>query len=229
MLKRLLSLPILFSSVLFAQQPGKAPHTIRASGEATVSAPPDRAEISVAVSTVDETAEAAAAQNARQTTQVLDALKRLMKGTGALKTSGYSINAEYQYEQGQTPKLTGYRANNSVLATVDDLALVGQIIDQAALSGATSIPGVSFTLRDDAAVRSKALAEAAVKARASAEAIAAALNLKVLGVLDAQTNDAANVRPLPLMQSRVAAPNSTPIETGTLDVHASVVVTLEVQ
>ncbi len=228
MLNRVVLTLLLCSPVLFGQQAAKLAHTVRASGEATISAQPDRAEISVAVSTKAPMAEAAAAQNASQTAQVLDALKRVLQGGGALKTAGYSLNPEYQYEQGRAPQLTGYHANNSVLVTVDNLALVGKIIDTATQSGANSIAGVSFTLHDDAAVRSQALAQAAAKARENAEAIAKALNLHVIGVMDAQTTDTPIVRPLP-MQARAMAQTPTPIEAGTLDIRASVVLTLEVQ
>ena len=184
----------------------------------------------MAVSNVAPTAEAAADQNARQTAQVLDSLKRVLQSSGSLKTSGYSINPEYQYEQGKPAQLTGYHAANSVLVTVDNLGLVGKVIDTATQSGASSIAGVSFTLHDDAAVRSQALAEAAAKARQNAEGMAKALNLHVIGILSAQTSDVPVVRPLPMMQARAAiVQNATPIETGTLDVRASVVVTLEVQ
>ena len=213
-----------------AEQPGKtAAHTVQATGEATVSAQPDRAEISVAVSTTAPTAEAAASQNATQTSQVLDALKRTLEAGGSLKTTGYSINPEYAYEQGRSPRLTGYHANNSVLVTVDNLALVGKVIDTATRSGANSIAGISFTLRDDRAVRSRALAEAAANAHENAETIAKALNVRVTGVLEAQTANVPIVRPLPMMQMKMAAQVATPVETGTLDIHASVVVTLEVQ
>ncbi len=229
MAKRIVLTSLLCSAALFGQEPAKLAHTIRASGEATISARPDRAEISVAVSNVSETAEAAAARNATQTAQVLDALRRALQGGGSLKTSGYSLSAEYQYEQGKAPRLSGYNATNSVQVTVDNLALVGKIIDTATQSGANSIAGVSFTLRDDTAVRSRALAQAALKARENAEAIANALHLRVLGVLEAQTADAPIVRPLPMARMKVMAESATPIETGTLDIRASIVVTLEVQ
>ncbi len=227
--KRIVLTSLLCCAALFGQDAAKLTHTVRALGEATISAKPDRAEVSVAVSNLSQTAEAAAAQNATQTAQVLDALKRALQGGGSLKTSGYSITPEYKYEQGKAPLLTGYNATNSVEVIVDNLALVGKIIDTATQSGANSIAGVSFTLRDDSAVRSRALAQAALKARENAEAIANALHLRVVGVSEAQTADAPIIRPLPMARMKVMAESATPIETGTLDIRASVVVTLEVQ
>jgi uncharacterized protein len=229
MAKRIVFTSLLCCAALFGQETPKLAHTVRASGEATISAKPDQAEVSVSISNLSQTAEAAAAQNATQTAQVLDSLKRALQGGGSLKTSGYSISAEYQYEQGKAPRLSGYNATNSVQVIVDNLALVGKIIDTATQSGANSIAGISFTLRDDGAVRSRALAQAALKARENAEAIANALHLRVVGILEAQTADTPVFRPLPMARMKVMAESATPIEAGTLDIHASVVVTLEVQ
>ena len=122
--------------------------------------------------------------------------------------------------------------SNSVLVTVDDLSLVGKIIDTATHAGANNINGIAFTLRNDEAIRARALAEAAAKARASAEAIAKALNLRVMGVANAEAIETPGVRPV-FAQARAGAqlnaPAPTPIETGTLDIHAGVTVTLQVQ
>ncbi len=205
--------------------------TVRASGEATVTVKPDRAQISIGVVTDAPKAEAAAAQNASQTSAVLNAAKGAIAGHGEVKTTGYSISPQYDYSAGHAPRLTGYQARNTVLVTVDDLELTGKVIDAATGAGANNIEGISFSLRDDSTVRAQALAEAAKKARANGDAIAQALGLRVTGVLRADTEQAPIIRP---MQAAVAgmlkaerAP--TPIEPGTLDIHATVIVSLQVQ
>ena len=216
-----------------AQDKAAKVHSIRASGEATVRAKPDRAQITIGVVTQAPTAQAAAAQNATQTTAVLDALKRSLGANGEIKTSGYSISPQYQYANGRPPKITGYQANNSVLTTVNDLSLTGKIIDAANEAGANDITGISFSLRDDSAIRAQALADAAGKARSAAEAIAKALNLRITGVLEADTTEAPIVRPMYKafsMAAEGAAPRApTPIEAGDIDVRASLTVTFEVQ
>jgi uncharacterized protein len=208
-------------------------HFIRASGEATVHAKPDRAQVSIGVVTQAPTAPAASAQNATQTSAVLDAVKRALGSNDEIKTSGYSISPQYQYTNGRPPKITGYQASNSVLATVDDLSLTGKVVDAASDAGANNITGISFSLRDDNAIRAQALAEAALKARSAAEAIAKALNVHIARVLEADTTEAPVVRPMNkafAMMSEGAAPRApTPIEPGDLDVRASVTVSFEVQ
>lgn len=217
---------------LFCQERPAPPHVVRATAEATITAKPDRAQIIIGVVTESAVAKDAATQNAAQTMQLIEALKRAVKGRGEIATANYSIQPQYEYENGKPPRLSKYQANNSVLVTVDDLSLVGEIIDSAANAGANTINGINFTLKNDEAVRNQALAEAAVKARASAEAIAHALNLQVVGIMEAQAAEAANIVPVrPMMQSAglVKAVPATPVETGTLEIRESVVVTLQVQ
>lgn len=233
MLRSLLCTSVLFVSAISAQNTAKLAHTVRASGEATVSAKPDRAQITIAVLTQASTAQAASAKNATQTTHVLDAVKRTLGVNGQVTTTGYSIAPDYQYSRDGSPaKVIGYNATNTVLVTADDLSLVGKIIDSATSAGANNINNIAFMLRNDERVRAQALAEAAGKARASAEAIAKALNLPVVGIMNAEATEAPTVRPMFAQARATAQVNAgapTPIETGSLDVHAGVVVTLQVQ
>jgi uncharacterized protein YggE len=230
--KRLvLPLALLLSTMSIAQETISKVHFVRATGEATVTARPDRAQISIGVMTQSSTAQAAAIANATQTTQVIDAIKHTLGQGGDLKTAGYSISPQYQYTTNRSPKITGYQASNTVLIIVNDLSLLGKVIDAASDSGANNINGVSFSLKDDSAVRNQALAEAAAKARAAAESIAKALNTHVVGVLQAETAEIPTFRPLTRSFAAMAGPASapTPIEPGDLDIHATVTVTLEVQ
>lgn len=221
-------LPIfLFASVLCAQT---VPGSIRASGEATIFAQPDEAQVSIGVVTEAHTAEGASTQNASTTTRVIDAVKGILETKGELKTTGYSVAPTYKYGNNTAPAITGYQATNIVLVTIHDLSLVGKVLDTASNAGSNRINGVQFLLRDDAAVRARALAEAAAKARANGEAIAKALNLRVLGVAQAESADVTPPRLLPANVVRMSAMSaSTPIESNsTVDVHATVIVTLAV-
>lgn len=229
-MRRFLVSLILALPPLYAQDVSKV-HFVRASGEATITAKPDRAQISIGVVTHAATAQAASAQNATETTQVIDSLKAALGNKGEIKTTGYSISPQYNYNNdGHPPKVTGYEASNTVLVTDDDLSGLGKVIDAATSSGANNINGISFMLRDETAARQKALIEATDRARANAETIAHALNLHIAGVLQAEPNEMPSFRPIPLTQSvQVKAVAPTPIEAGNLDVTARVTVTLQVE
>ena len=232
--KRQVRILALFSlltvSLVFAQTPTAArTHFVRASGQATVEAKPDRASVEIGVVTHSSTAQGASEQNAEQTSEVLKIVRRTLGGGGDVKTSNYTLAPQYDYPNNQPARLTGYEARNTVLVTVDDLSLLGRIIDAAAKSGANNIAGISFTLKDDTAVRAAALREATIRARANAEVIARALDLQIVGVLEAEPSETPTIRPFAMQMKALSmreAP-ATPIESGTLDVSAIVTVTLE--
>jgi uncharacterized protein len=206
--------------------------SIRVSGDARVTARPDRVQIDIGVSNQAQHSEQAAADNARQVDAVLAAL-RPAAGPGAeLKTISYSLSPNYQYHPGGgQPTLIGYTAVNVVRVTLDDLGRMGRVIDAATRAGANRVQGIQFTLRDQDAVRAQALHEAAVRARAEADVLAAALGLKILRVLTVEESSPRMmpIRPLMVPAARAAAAEvTTPVEEGTLDITAEVTLSVEV-
>jgi uncharacterized protein len=217
----------------FQPPPDRGPRpSIRTTGEATVTAKPDRAIIDLGVVAQAQTAQAAAAQNATRLDSVLRALKNAA-GTGAeIRTISYSLDPDYRYPKpGGQPELAGYTARNVVQVTTPDLGAAGKIIDAATQAGANSIDRLQFTLKDDQAPRAQALREAASKARANADAIAAALGVKIAGVLFAEES-AAQPSPRPMFamarmaEATAAAP--TPVAPGNLEIHGTVTLTVEI-
>ena len=123
------------------------------SGDSIVQAQPDTAVITIAVVTQAKQAIDAQQQNATKSDAVMRALKSAA-GTGAeVKTSGYNLQPQRIYKEGQPPTITGYEARNSVTVTVADLTKIGAVIDAAGQAGANDVGGISFTLRNDRPVR----------------------------------------------------------------------------
>jgi len=221
----------LTAEICLAQQPPPPPHIVTASGEATVAAKPDRAQISFSIETDAPNAANAVSSNASRTTDVIAALEKLISNKGRVTTSGYSLTPDLVYPRdGGTPKTTGYKAVNTVMGTIDDLSLAGKAIDAASAAGANAISGIAFQLKDDEPYRLQALSAAATQARVHAEAVAKALGVQAVGVVEAHVMDGAMVQPLgqPRMLAMAKAP-STPVAEGTVDVHARVEVSLEVR
>lgn len=209
-----------------AQQPVSS---IRVTGEARVTAKPDRVQIDIGVSTRAATSQEAAARNAREVDSVLAAVRKATPAA-ELKTISYSLNPNYQYHpNGGEPTIDGYFAANIVQVTLDDLAKIGAVIDSAAQAGANHVQGIQFTLRDQEALRAEALRKAAAQARAEADVLAAALGLKVVRVLTAEEN-APHVAPVRMFAAEraVAGAVPTPVEAGTLDITANVTLSVEV-
>jgi uncharacterized protein YggE len=213
-----------------AQQPVSS---IRVTGDAHVTAKPDRVQIDIGVSTRAAASQDAASQNARQVDAVLTAVRKAGGPTAVLKTVGYWLNPNYRFHpNGGEPTIEGYTAQNVVQVTLDDLARIGSVIDAATQAGANHVQSIQFTLRDQEQVRAEALREAVTRARAQADVLAAALGLKVVRVLSVEESSP-RVMPVRVFSgmTRAAAAEqapATPVEAGTLEVTANVTLAVEV-
>jgi hypothetical protein len=215
---------LLFLSLsAFAQT--RAPY-VRASGEGIVTVRPDQVAVTVGVTTVATTAQEASEQNAATTEGLLSRLRSLVGDRGEIRTVSYSVTPQYRYPSGQTPVLTGYQCTNSIQVLSDDLNLGGRIIDTAAQAGATTISGLSFRLKNSEPMVREALKRAVEQARAHAEAMASGLSARVGRVVSVE--EASAVRAV-TTNDRLGAPaaTTTPIESGTFEVRASVVLEAE--
>lgn len=156
-----------------------------ATGETKIA--PDRARIEISVQTRAATASAAGADNARKQQAVIDALKKLGFGGDQLSTTGYNLQPEMQYREGQQPRVIGYTATNSVLVEVRDLTLVGRAIDASLGAGANMISSLSFHASSTDDARRSALATAVARARADADALARAAGGSLGALLEIAT------------------------------------------
>ncbi|HXE12968.1 MAG TPA: SIMPL domain-containing protein [Bryobacteraceae bacterium] len=229
-MSRLIAIVVFFSPLLAVVQANAQvlPRTVRAVGNATVTAKPDQAQISVSVNTQAATAEDAVSNDASKTEAVLNALKGLIGSKGTIQTTNYSVSPQYKYEQGQPPEITGYDANHTIQLTLNDITLVGKVIDTATKSGANGVNRIEFTVKDDARLQAEAIAKASLEARNNAEAVAKALGMTVSGVFSAETNELHSPRPIITPMAMKMAGPATPVEAGTVDIRASVTVYLSV-
>ena len=199
---------------------------IRVTGRATVSVAPEEASVDVGVVTEAPEAKDAARLNAQKLDFVLKAIRNALGSGANFETVSYSLNPVYRYPEPRTePVLRGYSASNVV--RVKELALdkVGEVIDLATSSGANSVSNIAFGLRDEAAAKARALREAAIDAKAKADALADALGVQVLGILSVSEGEPDIIRPLPTYRAEMAmaqAPPPTPVEAGAIEVRASV-------
>ena len=206
--------------------PAVAPPAIAVSAVGESRITPDRAMLHIAVESQGETAAAAAATNAAQQTKVIDAVKAAGVAAAQIRTAGYNVFPEYAQGAGRAPRVTGYRANNTVQVEIRTLADVGKIIDASLAAGATNIGGIGLFASNTDAARREALQQAVAKARAEAEAAAAAAGGSLGPLIELSTVPFDTPRPvmrqmgdMVAMQAGVA---STPIETGETIIQAVV-------
>lgn len=201
-------------------------------GDALVQAQPDTAVVQIAVVTQNTSASEAQAENASKSEAVVRAVKAAAGAGAEVKTSGYSLQPQYDYREAGVQRLTGYIARNSVLVTMNELQKVGAVIDAATRAGANNIDNLSFTLRRDEEARGQALTNATREAVSKARLIAAALGGRLVRVVEVQ--EAGTVRPpVPVYDRAVEMSMSksvqTPIEVGTLDIRAQVQLVAEIE
>ena len=224
---RIAVLPILLGLHADLRAQTAAPHqgpTIRATGQATVTSSPDRAEVDVGVVTKSANAREAATRNAEQVERVLASLRDLLGPKAEIETVSYSLQPDYQYPEQGAPKLVGYTASNIIRVTLDDLARVGSVIDQVTTAGGNQVERVRFTLKDDAQAQQRALRAATLEARMNAESIASALDLRITGIASVSESGG---EPRPMYETTMARA-ATPIVPGTIDTTATVTVTVNV-
>lgn len=203
-------------------------NTVTASGEGKTVAAPDMAEMYFGVSVQAEQAAAALEQASATAEKISSAIKGAGVDAKDIQTANVSVYPEQDYS-GNKVVVTGYRATIQVRAKIRDITTVGDVITAASDAGANEIGGPSFTLADDSTVRNEAIALAIADARTRAEAMAKAAG-KSLGEIISVSESGVSV---PIYATDMAAARaegaSVPIETGQLDITASVTVVFELK
>jgi uncharacterized protein YggE len=190
---------------------------VEVTGEGSVSAAPDFAEVTLGVTSTGKNAGDTVAANA----QAANALVALIKTEGVapadIQTSTVSVSPMFSQagpNQETAPTVTGYSVSNNLTVRVRDIPRLGALIDKAVTAGANSIYGIGFGHNNPSALLDKARPLAVADARRKAEIFAAAGGGRI-GRLMVLTEEAG--RQPPMAFSRVytaAAAAPTPIEAG---------------
>ncbi|HTW34376.1 MAG TPA: SIMPL domain-containing protein [Rhizomicrobium sp.] len=224
--------PLAFAAVAISPATALAadpePHTITVSGEGEVKAVPDEAVLTAGVESTGATAEAALDANRRAMTNVFATLKRQGIPDKSIQTSEFNVSPQYETENHNRQHIVGYQASNTVEITIDDIPKLGAAIDALVASGANSMGGVSFTIRDPKPLLKQAR-EAAVKdAMDRAETYAQAAGLSVGPVV--QVSEGTTQPPRPMFRTMAGLGNvMTPVAAGEQTVSAQVTMTFEIK
>ena len=202
--------------------------TMTVTGDAEVMADPDRAQIRLGATAQADTAAKAQQQVSKVVTDAIAALTELGIEKKDLQTARVQLSPVYANrrprEDDGEPRIVGYRASNLVSVRVKDLSKIGDVIDAGVKAGANEVQSLSFELSDDTAARQEALGKAVEAARAKAEAMAAALKVR-LAAIHRVREDQVNVRPVDWAYAGVAMERAaTPVQPGQITVRASVTI-----
>ena len=223
-----LCLSIALPVVAAAQTPQPDPPSIVTRGEGTIKRAPDQAFVSIAAESRASTPAEAQRLAAEAMTSARNALQKAGVAADAVKTTGYSLNPDMEWVNGRS-RVRGYIARNQIEVRVDALEKIGAVLDAAGSSGATSIAGLHFDLRDRAVVERDALRLAVEDAMARARAIAAGAK-GTLGPILRIEDQVEMYKPTPIpmtMRAEAAAPQ-TPVSPGEIEITARVTLTVRI-
>src|SRR5215510_1197225 len=156
--------------VMFLQRPDvpPSPPVIVVSGTAQVFVAPDQATVRLGIVRQSTNAQAAQEQANAVAQEILNAIHRVGIPVQQIQTSRLILSPVYAPrtpESRDAPRIVAYNATNSVSVRVDDLSLVGAVIDAGLKAGANQLEGVQFGLKNDLPSREQAIKEAVNEAR----------------------------------------------------------------
>ncbi len=233
----LVSISVLFVSLpterALAQNESQQLRTIEVSGVGQVEVAPDKAVVRLGVQTEADTAEAALTENSEKMTAVISATVEMGIEEADIQTQGLSLQPIYASTSESTPntnspELTGYRAQNVVQITVNDLSQLGELLDTAVSVGGNTIDGIQFEVSDRTARETEARAAAMQDAQQKAEQLAqlAGAELGLVHTIRETGSTSPVITPYTREQSLAA---TVPIQPGAQSIQTSVQVVWEIE
>ena len=200
-------------------------------GEGVIKRAPDRAWVTISAESRARSPRDAQSANADAMTAVTGKLKAAGIAGDSIRTIAYDIQPEFDFRDGRQT-LRGYVARNAIEVRLDELARVGEVVDLAVGSGATSVGGVRFDLKDRSGAERDALRIAVADAHARAEAAASGAGMRVERVLRIEEQRGSGQEPRPVMmamRAEGAMAKETPITPGEIDIRAAVTLTAAIR
>ena len=203
-----------------AEDTAAAVDSITVTGDGSVKAVPDEAQMSFGVQTQRASAKAAVAANADAMREVINALRQA--GARQMATEWVSVYPS----SGDDGRVDGYSASNSVSAVADVEDAPG-VLDAAVGAGANDVSGPGLSSSDAEALYRQALAKAVDDARLRAETLAKAAG-RSLGSVTAIVEGGSEATPM-FREAAQASDGSTPVVPGEQETTATVSVTFSLR
>lgn len=226
-----LVLAIMASPSIAAQQQPLEPVVV-VTGEGIVKAAPDVAWVTIGAESRSKNPKEAQAQNAKAMSAVHEKLAGARIAKDAIRTVSVDVQPEWDWVETRRV-LRGYVARNNIEVRVDEVTRVGEILDLAIGTGATTVQGLRFDVKDRAALERDALGRAVTDARARAEAAAAGGGASIGRIVRIEEPGVERVPPpQPYMMARAAVAEDqavTPVAAGEIEIRARVTLTASIK
>lgn len=219
-----MALTLFVTSIAAAAPAANNAPTLSVDGEGTGIAAPDRATVTIGVTSQAADAGKAQSINALTTEQVNKAIKALGIEAKDIQTNNYSFRPNYRTSDNRRHEISGYTVNNSIIVIVRDINKTGQVIDAALNAGANEIHSLDFAASNTQAIRKEALTKAVQDARDKADILAQGLGKRIIGIKNVSEStgylESRRYDNAMLAASKTAA--ATTIEPGSLSLTARV-------
>ncbi len=223
--------PVALLALAMVAQPATAQEqgvtrSITVTGSGEVNAKPDKAELTIGVTTSGKTAKEALDKNNRDMMALFESMDAAGIPEEDIQTSNFSVSPRYaRYNDRETPPdIVGYNVSNTMRITVRDLDGLGEFLDRFVQTGANNLNGIQFGFSDPSKLQNEARVKAIQDARAKAELYAQTAGVTLGPVLVIQETSA----PVPMrMMARMSleAAAAVPIAPGQETLSVSITVT----
>jgi len=223
---------LLITAPLAGRAADAAPPTISVTGEATISVPPDLADIDGGVTTQANTAREASDANNKAMAAVLSALKTAGVADADIRTARLSLQPQVAPTRSSgdaPPVIVGYRAGNRVTIRVHDVTRVAATLDTLLAAGANDIGGVNFMISNASKWLDDARPKAIADARRKAEIYAKAAGVTVGAPLSISEESSGGPVTPRAFKGGMAAAGPTPIAAGDEELTITISVSYEIK
>jgi uncharacterized protein len=220
---------------MYIQNPGvrntqsRRYNIIKVMGEGEVSLQPDTASVNLGIVTEGKELIDAQQQNSVIGNKIIDSLIALGIDRDQIKTSDYRIEPDYDYSSG-SQIFRGYKITHILEVKLDELSIIGNVVDTAVQSGANYVANVQFTTKYKESYYQQALSIALNNASKKAKTISNTIRVTLNPTPILVTEGGGFVQPFETHQvafGKVAS--STQIQPGQLVIKATVSVEYKYQ
>jgi uncharacterized protein len=204
--------------------------TITVRGEASVTAIPDRAELTAGHTNRAETAAKAITANNSAMEAVFAALKAMDIAKRDMRTVGFSVApVTARADRKSLPRIVAYGVSNRIIITLRDRAILGAMLDILTRAGANRIDGVRFLISDTEKLADEARRKAFTDARRRALLYADSAKVALGKVLTITEQSVHVPGPRMVRAVEMQAMSRVPVAAGKQSVNASVMVTFAIK
>ena len=197
----------------------KSTRSMNVSGSGQVSLVPDIASISIGVRTEADEVTDALSGNTDKANAISDVLQDYGVTQEDIQTSNFNVYPSERYDPMTGEVISHYFVvDNTVIVTIRDLSKLGEILSAVVDAGANSIYGISFDVEDRETAINQARELAIQDAKAKAQTIADAADVKLGDLLSINVYGTSS--PVTYYDSKGGAyyEGSVPVSAGTLTI-----------